>query len=213
MKPDARVPTPRASENGSRNLPSDASASEAKDAVRARIRAGRRQDASRDARDAARLPLLLGLAERHPVVACYLSVPPEPSTRALVEALDAAGSRVLLPTLAGRRTPDWAWYARGDDLVEGWHRIPEPPGTGLGASALRLASLVIAPALAVTPRGERLGTGGGWYDRALGHAAPGAVVAAVVNDTEVLDAIPTEPWDLRVGVVVTESGVWPATGE
>lgn len=213
MKPDAGEPTPRASENGARNLAPDPSVRSAKDAVRARIRAGRRQDALSGARDAARLPLLLGLAQPHTVVACYLSVPPEPSTRAFVDVLDAAGIRVLLPKLAGRRAPDWAWFTSAGGLAEGWHGIPEPPGAGLGATALGMASLIVVPALAVTLRGERLGTGGGWYDRALEHAAPDAVVAAVVNDAEVLDAVPHEPWDRCVGVVVTESGVRPAAGE
>ena len=187
--------------------------SAAKREARERAGATRRHDLARDARDAARLPLLLALAEPHAVVACYLSVPPEPSTVAFVGALDAAGVRVLLPKLAGRRTPDWAWFNGAADLVDGWRGISEPSGAALGASALGLASLIVVPALSVTPHGRRLGTGGGWYDRALGEAASNAVVVAVVNDSEVLDAVPAEPWDRSVDAIVTESGVWTATGE
>ena len=58
-------------------------------------------------------------------------------------------------------------------------------------------------ALQVTPGGYRLGTGGGWYDRALTHADPDAVRGTLVGDPEVVDAVPREPWVLPVDLVVT----------
>ena len=115
--------------------------------------------------------------------------------------------RVLLPVLAGRRTPDWAWYAGPAALRPGWHGIPEPTTPPLGPDALGAVSLVVTSALAATASGERLGTGGGWYDRALTHRSPDAVVAALVNEREVLGHLPTEPWDVRVAALVTEAGV------
>ena len=56
--------------------------------------------------------------------------------------------------------------------------------------------------------GVRLGRGGGYYDRALRHARPGAVLVAVVFDDEFVDGLPAEPHDRRVGAVVTPSGGW-----
>jgi len=57
--------------------------------------------------------------------------------------------------------------------------------------------------MAANRRGDRLGRGGGWYDRALQHASPGAPVWVLLNTDEVLDTIPMREWDRRVDVIVT----------
>ena len=54
--------------------------------------------------------------------------------------------------------------------------------------------------------GVRLGPGGGYYDRALAHARPDAVLVAVLFDGELLDEVPAEAHDHRVTAVVTPSG-------
>lgn len=150
-------------------------------------------------------------------IAAYLSQAPEPDTLELVAALHAVGARVLLPVLGrrrdgswpsmdGRRLPDWARYAGPDRVKPGWRGILQPTTAELGADALAEAEVVVCSALAVTRTGDRLGTGGGWYDRALAHAGD-AVTVALVNDDEILDALPTHPWDRRMDVVITPTQV------
>jgi 5-formyltetrahydrofolate cyclo-ligase len=63
--------------------------------------------------------------------------------------------------------------------------------------------VVICPGLAANRHGDRLGRGGGWYDRALGHASQSAPVWVLLNADEVLSTIPTQPWDRRVDAIVT----------
>ncbi|NLT30928.1 MAG: 5-formyltetrahydrofolate cyclo-ligase [Propionibacterium sp.] len=140
-------------------------------------------------------------------VAGYLSRPDEPGTLELVSALQATGVRVLLPVLgpaeAPLRDPDWARYAGPDRLRVAAHRITEPDTPALGGRALAEAEVIICPALGVTRRGDRLGMGAGWYDRALQHAAPEAVTVALVDDNEVFEVLPIEPWDRSIDVVAT----------
>lgn len=179
-----------------------ASRAHAKAALRARLRASRIRRT--DAAGAAFAAGGLALASGGDVVALYASVAGEPDTRPLIAALHRAGVRVLLPVLAGRRTPDWAWYAGPEALRPGWHGILEPATPALGAEGLAAASVVFCSALATTPAGDRLGGGGGWYDRALARASVGAIVVALCFDDEVLDAVPTDPWDRRVDAILTE---------
>ena len=68
-----------------------------------------------------------------------------------------------------------------------------------------IAALGDSAALAATPAGDRLGTGGGWYDRALLHARADAVVGVLLRDSEVMDALPVESFDQPVGLIVTEA--------
>ena len=56
--------------------------------------------------------------------------------------------------------------------------------------------------------GIRLGRGGGYYDRALVHARPDAVLVTVVFDDERVDRLPREVHDRPVTAVVTPSGGW-----
>ena len=86
----------------------------------------------------------------------------------------------------------------------------EPVGPRLGPTAIGTAEAVVVPAMAVDRSGVRLGRGGGFYDRALLHARPGALLVALVHDDEFLDELPVAAHDRRVGVVVTPSGGWQA---
>ena len=51
--------------------------------------------------------------------------------------------------------------------------------------------------------GDRLGRGGGWYDRVLPLSDPGATVMLLLNDDEVMDSLPTGPLDRRVDAILT----------
>jgi 5-formyltetrahydrofolate cyclo-ligase len=63
--------------------------------------------------------------------------------------------------------------------------------------------LIIAPALSVDMFGNRLGRGGGFFDRYLEHFD--GPVAAVVYETELVAQLPSEPHDKPVQYAVTPS--------
>jgi len=67
--------------------------------------------------------------------------------------------------------------------------------------------LVLVPGAAFTANGERLGRGGGFYDRLLAMPEFRAFKLGVCFDRQVRDSLPLEPHDQRVHRVVTESGV------
>jgi 5-formyltetrahydrofolate cyclo-ligase len=164
----------------------------------------RRRDRQRTSRVVAAAAAL-----RPAVVACYAAAGAEPGTAELVAALAAGGAAVLLPVLSPldgrRRGPDWARWAGPDHLRPAWRGVLEPTTPPLGAAALAQADLVILPGLAGSPAGVRLGTGGGWYDRALRHGRPAAPRWLLLDAGEVVPGLPAEPWDEPVDALVTDT--------
>jgi 5-formyltetrahydrofolate cyclo-ligase len=147
-------------------------------------------------------------------IACYLSAGAEPSTLALVAQWFVLGRRVLLPVLTGSdggwlAEPAWAFYEGPDALRTGRAGIVEPTGRVLANRALLDAELVICPGLAGAETGERLGRGGGWYDRVLAFAR--APIWLLLNDDEVLPAVPTGPEDVSVDVIITPTRTIPCS--
>lgn len=183
----------------------------AKAALRERLLATRRaRPAAERAAAAAGVAsaLLRGLAGVR-TFAAYVPEETEPGHGRLPASFTRLGARVLLPVVPpeGR---DLGWAVDTGRLAPGRFGLLEPVGPRLGATAVGTADVVVVPALAVSRDGVRLGRGGGFYDRALAHARPGAELVAVVFDDELLDELPAEPHDHRVTAVVTPSGGWQA---
>lgn len=136
-------------------------------------------------------------------VAAYIDTAGEPPTGALLARLADRGVTVLLPVLLPDGDLDWA--------LDGLRRrgrwgLVEPAGPRLGPGAVASADVVVVPALAVSAAGDRLGRGGGSYDRALARTDPATPVIALLWDGELGIDVPVEPHDRRVSAAVTPSG-------
>ena len=181
----------------------------AKDELRARLLARRRarppgeRAAAADAVASALLEGLRGVG----TLAAFVPDPDEPGCGRLPEAYTGLGARVLLPVIPTQgRVLEWAAYT--GELEAGRFGLSHPVGPRLGPTAIGAADTVVVPALAVDSVGIRLGRGGGYYDRALVHARPDAVLVTVVFDDERVDRLPREIHDRPVTAVVTPSGGW-----
>jgi 5-formyltetrahydrofolate cyclo-ligase len=144
---------------------------------------------------------------RAATVAAYVSLDGEPGTGPLLDALRAAGKRVILPVLLPDGDLDWAAYEGPDGLVSASRGLLEPAGRRLGPDAVATADAVLVPGLAVDSAGVRLGRGGGSYDRALSRVPVGTFTCVLLYDAEVGVPVPVEPHDRPVGWAATPGGV------
>ncbi|MDX6308881.1 MAG: 5-formyltetrahydrofolate cyclo-ligase [Nocardioidaceae bacterium] len=178
----------------------------AKRRLRFRLLASRARRTGEE-RAAASEALCRGLVElpevgRADTVACYVSTAEEPGTGPFIEWLLALGRTVLLPVLRPDFDLDWAAHQRGA-LRGARFGISEPTGTELGVEAVAAADVVVCPGLAADHDGNRIGRGGGSYDRVLARL-PGAVLrVTLLYDDEVLAAVPVDSHDQPIDVVVT----------
>ncbi len=79
--------------------------------------------------------------------------------------------------------------------------IGEP--TGPEFTELEQVELIIVPGVAFDRKGNRMGRGRGFYDRLL-KSTPKAFKVGVGFDFQLLDTIPTEPFDVPMDVVISE---------
>lgn len=174
-------------------------------------------EAVRQAEAAALKAHVASIARLAETVCAYVPVRTEPGTPALLDALAAAGARVLLPISrvdsAGTPQPlRWGRYSHGQ-LVPAGFGLLEPSGEALPPEAVAEAGVVLVPALAVDRRGVRLGRGAGFYDRSLPLRDPTARLIAVVRDDELRDELPGEPHDVRMSDALTPGhGLVPLGG-
>lgn len=139
-------------------------------------------------------------------VALYASMPDEFDTRALLDDAVARGLDVALPVVGEGRVLAFRWLVRGGERFPtetSAYGIDEPTAA---APPVDLAAIdvVIVPALAIDPRGHRLGFGRALYDNTLA-LMPNAVRVATVFAFQMIAEVPDEPHDQRVHLVVTDT--------
>lgn len=117
-------------------------------------------------------------------------------------AAPTAGNGVVIPgRLLYRR------WRPNQPLVVDSCGIPAPTAEEPDLAAADLA-LLLVPALAIDPRGYRLGYGGGWYDRLRSDPAWARVPAlAVLPAGCCLQQLPHAPWDIPLAGWLNEDGL------
>jgi 5-formyltetrahydrofolate cyclo-ligase len=89
-----------------------------------------------------------------------------------------------------------------------WHpRIREPVFAPERIVPPEEIDLILVPGLAFTRDGQRLGRGGGFYDRYLASLPPRAMKLGICFQCQMLESLPSEEHDQRVHAIVTEDGI------
>ncbi|MGH7933938.1 MAG: 5-formyltetrahydrofolate cyclo-ligase [Candidatus Binataceae bacterium] len=96
------------------------------------------------------------------------------------------------------------------DFRPGAFGILEPAGAEIAAPEQLGRALICVPGVAFSMRGQRLGRGGGYYDRLIARAAPQVVTAGLAYSFQVLDRLPESPHDRRLDLIATESAIFAA---
>lgn len=129
--------------------------------------------------------------------------------RIFADAL-ASGRRVLFPRVIPEYGLSLVRVCDRDDLSPGTFGLLEPTGSEIVPPAELGRALICVPGVAFSLEGQRLGRGGGYYDRLLAETGSQAVTAGLAYSFQVLDRLPESPDDRRLQLIVTESGVYAA---
>ena len=139
------------------------------------------------------------------IIAAYGALEGEISLSTLLEQLAAESCQLALPVIIGKNKPlQFRRYRPGDQLTRSVWNIQEP----LPDQPTVEPDILLVPLLAFDSRGNRLGYGGGYYDRTLytlRQRKPVLAVGIALTCLEVT-TIPVEPHDQKLDAVLTEQG-------
>jgi 5-formyltetrahydrofolate cyclo-ligase len=127
----------------------------------------------------------------------------EIDVRPLDRAARDAGKVVAYPLLGDDVDLALLVVTDPSELEERGRGFAEPPAAAPPVT-IDEGLLVIVPALAVDPSGQRIGYGKGFYDRLLARIAPPAFALAVAYDFDVMAEVPVTEGDYPVDMVVTD---------
>jgi 5-formyltetrahydrofolate cyclo-ligase len=186
-----------------------------KTALRKRLRAARRgmsqNEHRRRSRLAARSVAALPGFACGKRVALYLPFDRETDTALLLREARRRGVRVFVPVVVDRRHCRMQFHPLRGRLERGHFGIQIPRRTLAGVSA-RWLNLIVLPLVGVDASGHRLGMGAGFYDRVLAYRRTHAVrlgpqLAGLAFDVQRTREQFAQPWDIRLDVLATESGL------
>jgi len=178
---------------------------EQKNAIRSEMRAGLKKMRERNRRSGEICEAIIDHTawRRSTIVALFAPLEHEPDVELLWK--HAAGKTMCYPTLR-QGGIDFIGVASPDSVIPGKFGFREPIFDQARVIPPDTFDLVLVPGAAFTANGERLGRGGGFYDRLLSSPGFRAFKVGVCFNRQVLEGVPTEPHDQRVHRVVTESG-------
>lgn len=146
---------------------------------------------------------VIGPPEGH-IVSGYMAIRTEIDPLAAMTALYAAGARLCVPVIPGRGVPlEFREWHPGCTLVAGPFGALIPEG-----GAELIPDTLIVPLLAFDATLNRLGYGGGYYDRTLQRLRAAGPVRAIgfAFAAQEVPSLPIEPTDQPLDALVTENG-------
>ena len=148
-------------------------------------------------------------------IGAYLAVRSEISLAPFIDHARRAGCRLWLPRITDTRTHRMGFVPAGAALRRGPHGIPEP-AAGAHCAAQWL-QVILVPLVGFDAAGHRLGSGAGYYDRALAFRTGrrrwrGPRLIGVAHSCQQAAAIAALPTDVPLDAVVTEKGLFSCSG-
>ena len=148
-------------------------------------------------------------------IACYLPNDGEIDTAPVIERIRRLRKTLYLPVIS-RLSHDRLWFAESKPktrLVPNRFGIPEPVVKSRDLIRAQELDLILMPLVGFDDRGNRLGMGGGFYDRSLeflrhrNHWRKPHLLG-IAYDFQRVNGLTADPWDIPLQGVITDQTVY-----
>ncbi|MFI3172108.1 MAG: 5-formyltetrahydrofolate cyclo-ligase [Eubacteriales bacterium] len=138
-------------------------------------------------------------------VFCYVGVNEEINTVPIIQMALELGKVVAVPLCTGNGIMEAHVISAIDELTPGYRGILEPLNSSTNCLNPREIDLLIVPCLSANSKGQRIGYGGGFYDRYLKHTI--GVKVVLCREKLVHEDILVENHDQKMDILVTEEKI------
>jgi 5-formyltetrahydrofolate cyclo-ligase len=150
-------------------------------------------------------------------IGSYFSVKAELPTHAINQRLMAHEHQLSLPILHPFRAGHLLFMQLSQTTQWTHNRfgIPEPELDVRHVTPLDQLNVLLVPLVGFDATGNRMGMGGGFYDRTLSAWRQGKINVLPIGlalDCQYVDTLPVQPWDVPLSMVITPSKVWDFRG-
>lgn len=114
---------------------------------------------------------------------------------------------IYLPVIRGKSHFQAVPLKSISDLRKGHEGVPEPVETDPNPVFDEQIELTITPGVAFDRKGNRLGTGKGYYDRYF-QSFPNSVKVALAYEEQVLDNVPKDTYDVSIDFIITDQNIY-----
>lgn len=138
-------------------------------------------------------------------IASYISLSGELCTKDMNEYF-MTRHHLCLPYMVTGQKGKMEFYSfkKGDDLVENRFHILEPKNLPENFISEDEIDVIIVPLVAFDNKGNRMGMGGGYYDRMLKKVRKDCLIIGVAYEFQLVDELIVEEWDMPMDIVITE---------
>ena len=145
-------------------------------------------------------------------VALYLAVDGELDLTPVIEWYWNMGKKVCLPVLHPFSSGHLLFleYTPETDMIANQYKIAEPKLNMSQIVPVNEIDIIYTPLVAFDDQGQRLGMGGGYYDRTLAswEATSGNHAIGLAHNCQQVPLLPVEAWDIPLQTIVTPSKTW-----
>ncbi len=141
----------------------------------------------------------------------YVSFRSEVNTRKFLDDIHKMGKRLILPLVDARHKVLKLYEVKDNsELAPGYMGIPEPDVRENRRVTIKDIDLVVIPGTGFDIQGNRLGYGGGYYDRLLSYESKQLAevehipTVALAFEEQIGEEIPAEPHDIQVDMIITD---------
>ncbi|WP_394131863.1 5-formyltetrahydrofolate cyclo-ligase [Shewanella maritima] len=139
-------------------------------------------------------------------VALYLSNDGELDTKPIIEALWKIGVKTYLPVIHPFSKGNLLFlrYDSHTDMVSNRYGIKEPKLDVTSVMTAAQLDMIVTPLVAFDDKGNRMGMGGGYYDRTLSNLSHSKTLAVgFAHDCQQASELPVQYWDIPLPVIIT----------
>jgi len=144
-------------------------------------------------------------------IAAYFAVNGEISLDFVIDQALAQGKQIFLPNL-DRQALRFAPYSRQQKMRINRFKLPEPDVGDDEMLAPEALDLVLAPLVVFDAMRNRIGMGGGFYDRSFAFrkdpASNTPILIGIAHEMQKYEQLKPEPWDVQLDMIVTDENIY-----